>query len=112
LPLSIAVNYVDAPDPGRVTGRTVLEVVNAMSDSGEGLVDAEARLQEQIDAREQERKRRAGGVVKDPEKERERESIRLARADLSRQLDATAHPARRQQLQAALDELERRLADL
>jgi hypothetical protein len=81
-----------------------------MSDSGEGLVDAEARLQEQIDAREQERKRRAGGMVKDPEKERERESIRLARVELARQLDATEHPARREQLKAAIKELDRRLA--
>jgi hypothetical protein len=81
-----------------------------MSDSGEGLVDAEARLQEQIDAREQERKRRAGGMVKDPEKERERESIRLARVEMSRQLEATEHPARREQLKAAIQELERRLA--
>jgi hypothetical protein len=81
-----------------------------MSDSGEGLVDAEARLQEQIDAREQERKRRAGGTPKDPQKERDRESIRLARSELSRQLEGTQHPVRRQQLEAALEELERRLA--
>jgi hypothetical protein len=81
-----------------------------MSDSGEGLVDAEARLQEQIDAREQERKGRGSGVVKDPEKERERESIRLARAELARQLEATKHPARREQLKAAVKELDRRLA--
>jgi hypothetical protein len=83
-----------------------------MSDSGEGLVDAEARLQEQIDAREQERKRRGGGPPKDPEKERERESIRLARVEMTRQLEATQHPARREQLQAAIAELDRRLASL
>jgi hypothetical protein len=81
-----------------------------MSDSGEGLVDAEARLQEQIDAREQERKRRSAGAVKDPEKERERESLRLAHVELSRQLGGTQHAARRQQLEAALRELERRMA--
>jgi hypothetical protein len=83
-----------------------------MSDSGEGLVDAEARLQEQIDAREQERKRRAGGVVKDPEKERQKELIRLAQSELSRQFEGTQHPARRQQIQAALKELERQLEGL
>lgn len=81
-----------------------------MSDSGEGLVDAEARLQEQIDAREQERKRRGGGVVKDPEKERERESLRLARVELARQLEGTASPIRRDGLKAALVELDRRAA--
>lgn len=81
-----------------------------MSDSGEGLVDAEARLQEQMDAREQERKRKDGGLIKDPEKERERESIRLAKVELERQLRNTEHPARRQQLKAAIAELERRFA--
>jgi hypothetical protein len=49
-----------------------------MSDSGEGLVDAEARLQEQIDAREEERRRRATASIKDPERMRARESLRLA----------------------------------
>jgi hypothetical protein len=81
-----------------------------MSDSGEGLVDAEARLQEQIDAREQERKRRAGGAVKDPEKERERESLRLAHIELSRQLAGTRHPVRQQQIKAAIAEVERRMS--
>jgi hypothetical protein len=80
-----------------------------MSDSGEGLVDAEARLQEQIDAREQERQRRGAVVVKDPEKVRQRESLRLARAELARQLGQTDNPARRQQIELALAELDRRL---
>jgi hypothetical protein len=82
----------------------------AMSDSGEGLVDAEARLQEQMDAREQERKRRAGTAVKDPDRQREQESVRLARANLARQLEGTVHPVRRQQLEAAIAELDRRLS--
>lgn len=81
-----------------------------MSDSGEGLVDAEARLQEQIDAREAERQRRASGPVKDPEKVRALESLRLARVDMQRQLEAVAHPVRRKQLEQALAEIERRLA--
>lgn len=80
-----------------------------MSDSGEGLVDAEARLQEQIDAREQERQRRGLAVVKDPEKVRQRESFRLARAELARQLGTTENPARRQQIELAIAELDRRL---
>lgn len=81
-----------------------------MSDSGEGLVDAEARLQEQIDAREAERQRRASGPVKDPEKVRALESLRLARTDLQRQLEQVAHPVRKQQLEQAIAEIERRLA--
>jgi len=40
-----------------------------MGDSGEGLVDAEARIQEQIEEREAERRRRSGGGPKiDPGK--------------------------------------------
>lgn len=81
-----------------------------MSDSGEGLVDAEARLQEQIDAREAERQRRASGPVKDPEKVRALESLRLARLDLQRQLEQASHPVRRQQLEQAIQEIDRRLA--
>ncbi len=81
-----------------------------MSDSGEGLVDAEARLQEQIEAREAERRRRASGPVKDPEKVRATESLRLARTDLERQLDATTHDVRRKQLNSALAEIDKRLA--
>lgn len=81
-----------------------------MSDSGEGLVDAEARLQEQIEAREAERRRRTSGPVKDPEKVRATESLRLARTDLARQLDAATHDGRRKQLSSALAEIDKRLA--
>ncbi|MCU0255639.1 MAG: hypothetical protein MUF60_02750 [Vicinamibacterales bacterium] len=81
-----------------------------MSDSGEGLVDAEARLQEQIDAREAERQRRAGAPVKDPEKARALESLRLARIDMQRQFEQATHPARRTQLEQAIAEIDRRLS--
>jgi hypothetical protein len=40
------------------------------------------------------------------------ESLRLAKADIGRQLAAISHEARRQQLTMALAEVERRLADL
>jgi hypothetical protein len=83
-----------------------------MSDAGEGLVDAEARLQEQLDAREHERRRRGLAAGVDPEKLRQQESLRLARAELSRQLDTARHPVRRQQVEAAIAELDRRLAAL
>ena len=81
-----------------------------MSDSGEGLVDAEARLQEQIDAREADRQRRSAGPVKDPEKVRALESLRLARVDLERQFESTTHEVRRTQLKAAMAEIDKRLA--
>jgi hypothetical protein len=82
-----------------------------MGDSGEGLVDAEARIQEQIEEREAERRRRGGPVPKiDPEKVRELESLRLAKSNLQRQAEATEHPIRKQQIQLAIAEIDKRLA--
>ena len=82
-----------------------------MSDAGEGLVDAEARLQEQMDAREHDRRRR-GPKVEDPEKHRATESLKLARADMARQLEATTHPIRKEQITAALKEIDTQLAKM
>jgi hypothetical protein len=82
-----------------------------MGDSGEGLVDADSRIQEQMEEREAERKRRASGQpAPDPEKTRAIESLRLARAELERQATSTTHPVRKQQIQAALAEIDKRLA--
>ena len=82
-----------------------------MGDSGEGLVDADARIQEQIEERESERRRRAQNQPKvDPEKLRQLESLRLARAELQRQSGSTTHPVRRQQIQAAIAEIDKRLS--
>ena len=82
-----------------------------MGDSGEGLVDAEARIQEQIEEREAERRRRTGGQPAiDPEKVRQAESLRLAKAELQRQSELIKHPARQQQIQAAIAEIDKRLA--
>jgi hypothetical protein len=82
-----------------------------MGDSGEGLVDADARIQERIDERESERRRRSAvQPAMNPEKVRQLESLRLARAELERQGSATAHPVRRQQIEAAIAELDKRLA--
>jgi hypothetical protein len=82
-----------------------------MGDSGEGLVDADARIQEQIEEREAERRRRTSGQpALDPERVRQVESLRLARAELERQSGATAHPVRKQQIRAAIAEIDKRLA--
>ena len=82
-----------------------------MGDSGEGLVDAEARIQEQIEEREAERRRRSGGGPKiDPERVRELESLRLAKSNLERQAQATEHPVRKQSIQLAIAEIDKRLA--
>lgn len=82
-----------------------------MGDSGEGLVDADARIQERIDERESERKRRgAAQPAVNPELVRQKESLRLAKAELERQAGTTAHPVRQQQIQAAIEEIDKRLA--
>ena len=84
-----------------------------MGDAGEGLIDADARLQERMDELEQERKKsRQGTVYGDPEKARQLESHRLARTELQRQLESTSHQARRQQLTHAIAELEKRIEAL
>jgi hypothetical protein len=80
-----------------------------MGDSGEGLVDAEARLQERMEEREQERRRGPRQEVRDPDQVRVLESLRLARIELERQSAATGNPARRQQLALAIAELDKRL---
>jgi hypothetical protein len=82
-----------------------------MGDSGEGLVDADARIQERIDERESERKRRGTAQpAADPDRVRELESLRLAKAELERQAAASPHPVRKQQIQAAIAEIEKRLS--
>jgi ABC-type phosphate transport system auxiliary subunit len=84
-----------------------------MSDSGEGLVDASSRLAERMDELEEERRQARNGSRRvDPVRARALESLRLAKADIGRQLATISHEARRQQLTLALAEVERRLADL
>ena len=64
-----------------------------------------------MEEREAERKRRtAGSPAADPDKVREQESLRLAKAELERQASTTTHPIRKQQLQAAIAEVAKRLA--
>ncbi len=73
------------------------------------MVDAEARIQERLDELQPRKKARV--QVKDPDRERAAESCRLAKAELERQLAVTRHPVRRQQIQAAIAELDRRIAE-
>lgn len=81
-----------------------------MGDSGEGLVDAEARIQERMEEREADRRRSSGPApVVDPEKARAKESLKLARAELARQAGATTHPVRKKQIDAAIAEIDKRL---
>lgn len=84
-----------------------------MSDGGEGLVDASTRLAERMDELEEERRQARNGAKRmDPARAGAIESLRLAQADVRRQLDGSTHEARRRQLALALVDIERRLADL
>lgn len=81
-----------------------------MGDAGEGLIDAEARIQERIEELGRERTRPQARAVRNPELVRALESLRLARTELQQQLTVTGHDARRAQLRQALDEIDRRMA--
>jgi cell fate (sporulation/competence/biofilm development) regulator YlbF (YheA/YmcA/DUF963 family) len=63
-----------------------------------------------MDQLELERGQKRGRPVRDPEKVRMLESLRLARVELEQQFSVTTHERRRAQLQQAIDELNRRIA--
>jgi hypothetical protein len=90
-----------------------IERISKMADAGEGLIDAQNRIQERMDEREEERARRAKQKADhDPERIRRAESLRLAYTELSRQLQVTSHSTRKQQLISALAEVENQLKAL
>ena len=82
-----------------------------MGDAGEGLIDAEARIQERMEDLQRERAQKLVRTVRDPERARALESLRLARTALEQQLTATSHEARRKQIGNAIEELNRRIAE-
>ena len=84
-----------------------------MGDAGEGLVDAESRLAERMEEREEEKKKaRQASKGGDPERARQLESLRLAKTEMQRQLELTTHQTRKQQLNQAIAELDRRITQL
>ena len=84
-----------------------------MGDAGEGLIDADSRLQERMEELEESRRAaKTNKPVEDPERVRSRESLKLARTELQRQLELTQHPARRTQIAQAVQEIDKRLTAL
>ena len=81
-----------------------------MGDAGEGLIDADARIQERMEELERERRQQGGKPIKTPEEVHALESLRLARTELERQLEATTNDRRRTQLRQAIEEVDRRMA--
>jgi len=82
-----------------------------MGDAGEGLIDQDARIQERMEELERERAKVHTKAVRDPEKLRALESLKLARTELDAQLAATANDRRKTQLQQAIAEVDRRIAE-
>jgi hypothetical protein len=77
-----------------------------MGDAGEGLIDADARIQERMEELALSRAKGRKQAVKNPEQVRQLESLKLARAAAARQLAATDHEHRKTQLNAALKDLD------
>jgi len=81
-----------------------------MGDAGEGLIDQDSRIQERMEELERERTKKQARTVRDPEKVRTHESLKLARKELDAQFAATTNERRRTQLQQAIAEVDRRIA--
>ena len=85
-----------------------------MGDAGEGLIDQDSRIQERMEELERERAKKVGRALHDPVRVKAQEtidSLKLARTELKRQHEATAHQARRAQIAQALTEIDRRMAE-
>jgi hypothetical protein len=80
-----------------------------MGDAGEGLIDAESRIQERMEDLERERSQKNAKPIRDPELVRALEGLRLARKELERQLASTTHDGRKAQIGHALEEIDRRM---
>jgi hypothetical protein len=83
-----------------------------MGDAGEGLIDADARIQERMEELERERRQQFAKAVKNPEQVQALESLRLAKTELERQLESTANERRRTQIGEAIQEIARRMTTL
>ena len=83
-----------------------------MGDSGEGLVDNEAKIHERMEELQQNRERARRPANENPELARQIESLELARKEIVRALASVTHPARKTQLTAALADIDRRITEL
>ena len=84
-----------------------------MGDAGEGLIDAESRIQERMDDLERERAT-SRALTMSAEERRTLESLkslRLARRELEAQLGPATHERRRAQIEQALAEIDRRIGE-
>jgi chromosome segregation ATPase len=83
-----------------------------MGDSGEGLIDNEGRIQERMEELQHNRERARKAESDNPELSQKLESLQLARTEVAHALERTTHPARKAQLNAALADIDKRIAEL
>jgi hypothetical protein len=83
-----------------------------MGDAGEGLIDADSRIQERMEELARERSERRNVAPQNPDDLRELESLRLAKTELERQRETTTNERRRAQLTQAIAEVVRRFDDV
>ena len=83
-----------------------------MGDSGEGLIDAEARIQERMEEMQASREQKRAPAKDDPERFLKLGSLNLVRTQLTRQLEVATHENRRNQLTSAITDIDRQIAEL
>ena len=83
-----------------------------MGDSGEGLIDNEARIQERMEELQRNRDLARKPAIKNSKLKQRIESFQLARKEMTRSLENTTHEARRRQLAAAIEDIDRRIKEL
>ena len=83
-----------------------------MGDSGEGLIDAEARIHERMEELQASRDQKREPAKDDPERFLRLGSLNLVRTQLTRQLEVATHENRRNQLTSAITDIDRQIAEL
>jgi hypothetical protein len=83
-----------------------------MGDSGEGLIDNEARIQERMEELQQNRDLARKPAVKNSKLKQQIESLHLARKEMTHSLVNTTHEVRRRQLTAAIEDIDRKIEEL
>ena len=81
-----------------------------MGDSGEGLIDAESKIQERMEELKASREQKREIAKDDPERFLKLGSLNLVRTQLSRQLESATHDSRRKQLTDAIADIDLRIA--
>jgi hypothetical protein len=81
-----------------------------MGDAGEGLIDAQGKIQERMEELERNRKLAQKPAIENPEQIRKIESLQLARKQMESQLEKATHEMRRTQISKAIAEIDQRIA--